>query len=245
MMNICLVYYYYVSLASLVVVSGLSSDGQTLLSLSTGWVSSSPSLLSSWNASHVDPCLWVGVVCDPANLQVVALDLSDSQISGEVGPEISHLSQLKSLNLSFNDFSGPIPSQIGNCTRLQYLDLSVNSLSGNIPNTLGNLLTLKHLNLGTNSLNGSIPEYIFHIPTLEILALSLNRLTGFIPSNLGMQPCSKNYANSAGLEGQIPLGYGGCKKLNYLDLSFNQVVSLPPQLGNCTNLEQFAVVGSG
>ncbi|GJZ34822.1 receptor-like protein kinase [Tanacetum coccineum] len=155
--------------------------------------SSSPSLICHLGKlSHVDPCLWVGVVCDPANLQVVTLDLSDSQISGEVGPEISHLTQLKSLNLSFNDFSGPIPSQIGNCTRLQYLDLSVNSLSGNIPNTLGNLLTLKHLNLGTNSLNGSIPEYIFHIPTLEILALSLNRLTGFIPSNLGMQPCSKN-----------------------------------------------------
>ncbi|GJS00245.1 receptor-like protein kinase [Tanacetum coccineum] len=246
MMKVCLAY-YYLSLASLV-VSGLSFDGQTLLSLSTRWVSSSsPSLLSSWNASHANPCLWAGVVCDPTNLQVVALDLSDSQISGEIGPEISRLSQLKSLNLSFNDFSGPIPSQIGNCTRLQYLDLSVNSLTGNIPNTLGNLLTLKHLNLLSNSLNGSIPESIFHIPRLEILTLSDNQLTGFIPSNLGNAtmlqelyidnnqftgslPYSINNleslttldAHSAGLKGQIPLGYGGCKKLNYLDLAFNQ-----------------------
>ncbi|PWA96488.1 hypothetical protein CTI12_AA037750 [Artemisia annua] len=193
----------------------------------------------------------------------------DSQISGEIGPEISHLSQLKSLNLSVNHFSGPIPSQIGDCTRLQHLDLSVNSLSGNIPSTLGNLLTLKNLNLADNLLNGSIPKSIFHIPTLKLLALSLNRLTGFIPSNLGNAtmlqilvignnqftgslPFSINNlenltyldASSAGLEGEIPLGYGGCKKLKYLDLSFNQFASLPPQLGNCTNLGQFSVVGS-
>lgn len=249
-------------------VSGLSSDGQTLLSLSRHWISIPPHLVSTWNASAANPCSWFGVACD-RNKLVISLDLSNSQISGELGPEISWLTQLKSLNLSSNYLSGPIPSQIGNCSLLQQLDLSLNVLNGEIPDSFGNL-RLKSLCLFNNSLNGSIPESIFHIPSLEVLRLSFNQLTGSIPSNLGNAtllqqlyldnnqftgslPDSLNNlvnlvyldANTNGLEGRIPLGSNGCKDLIYLDLSFSNFIRLPPELGNCTSLEQFSIVFSG
>ncbi|XP_071728547.1 uncharacterized protein [Rutidosis leptorrhynchoides] len=252
-----------------VVVSGLCPDGQILLSLSTHWIST-PSLISTWNASDPYPCSWPGVLCDPNNNNfIVSLDLSGCQITGQLGPEISRLTHLKSINLSSNYISGPIPSQIANCSLLQHLDLSLNFFSGNIPESLGNLLNLKYLSLFNNSLNASIPESVFRIPNLEILLLSFNNLNGFIPSNLGnstklQQLCIDNNrftqslpdslnnlanivyldAHDAGLEGKIPLG-GSCKNLIYLDLSFNQFISLPPELGNCSKLQQFAVVGSG
>ncbi|CAH1422944.1 unnamed protein product [Lactuca virosa] len=246
-------------------VSGLSSDGETLLSLSRHWISIPPSLVSTWNDSDANPCSWVGVLCD-RNKLVISLDLSKSQISGELGPEISRLTQLKYLNLSFNHLSGQIPSSISNCSRLQQLDLSLNDLTGKIPDSFGNL-RLKSLILSNNSLNGSIPESIFHISGLEVLLLSSNQLTGLIPSNLGNAtmlnklclddnhftgslPDSLNdLANlvyldvhKAGVEGRIPLGSNGCKDLIYLDLSFNNFIRLPPELGNCSNLQQFAVV---
>ncbi|GJW15550.1 receptor-like protein kinase [Tanacetum coccineum] len=128
-------------------------------------------------------------------LVVVALHLSNTQISEEIRPEISHLSQLKSLDLSFSHFSGPTPSQIGDCTRLQYLELSANSLSGNIPNTLDNLLTLKHLNLAM----------------LQKLFIDNNQFkTGSLPFSINnLENLTYLDANSAGLKGQISLGYGG------------------------------------
>ncbi|KAK9066135.1 hypothetical protein SSX86_013456 [Deinandra increscens subsp. villosa] len=228
-----------------VVVSSLNSDGQTLLSLASHWSSSIP---PSWNASHPDPCLWEGVLCRRGS--VVSLNLSACDIRGEIGPEISRLTHLRSLDLSFNTH-----------------------LSGNIPHTLGNLLHLRSLSLSNNSLNGSIPDSIFRIPTLEELLLSFNHLTGFIPSNLGNATmlqtlCLDNNhftgslphsltnlrnlvyldAHSSGVEGRIPpLGAYGCHSLVYLDLSFNRFVGalIPPELGNCSSLEQFALVGCG
>ncbi|PWA68139.1 hypothetical protein CTI12_AA312140 [Artemisia annua] len=78
---------------------------------------------------------------------------------------------------------------------------------------------------------------------LQRLFIDNNQFTGSLPYSINnLENLTILDAHSAGLKGQIPLGYGECKKLNYLDIYFNQFVNLPPQLGNCTNLDQFAVV---
>ncbi|GLU22347.1 hypothetical protein SLE2022_384280 [Rubroshorea leprosula] len=62
-----------------------------------------------------------------------------------------------SLNLSSSDLTGEIPSCIANLTELQYLDLSNNSLTGSVPEFLSQLQFLTVLNLEENMLNGSVP----------------------------------------------------------------------------------------
>ncbi|KAJ0895780.1 putative non-specific serine/threonine protein kinase [Helianthus annuus] len=121
-----LIIIYFSMVAFFYSACSLNSDGQTLLSLASHWVSAPP----TWNASHDDPCGWLGVLCDPVTNLVVSLNLSASHIVGELGPEISQLTHLKTLNLSLNTISGTIPPEIANCTRLQQLDLFRNNFTG-------------------------------------------------------------------------------------------------------------------
>ncbi|PWA60012.1 hypothetical protein CTI12_AA207960 [Artemisia annua] len=136
-------YYYYFSLASLVVVvSGLSSDGQTLLSLSTHWVtSSSPSLLSSWNASHT-------------NLGQFAV--VGSGLTGKIPPEIGNCTSLSDLQLDTNQLEGRIPSEFG-MLNLTNLSLSTNRLTGKVPMSIWKIKSLEYLLLYENSLAGELP----------------------------------------------------------------------------------------
>ncbi|KAE8700679.1 putative leucine-rich repeat receptor-like protein kinase [Hibiscus syriacus] len=62
-----------------------------------------------------------------------------------------------SLNLSSSNLNGEIPNAIANLTQLQYLDLSNNRLTGPVAEFLANLQFLTLLNLSRNMLNGSIP----------------------------------------------------------------------------------------
>ncbi|KAI4995069.1 hypothetical protein ZWY2020_034972 [Hordeum vulgare] len=87
-------------------------------------------VLASWNtSSHF--CRWSGVACSrqkqvvalrlglqPARPHLAApgkpvrphgLDLGGNRLSGEIPPELGHLSSLRSLNLSGNFLTGAIP----------------------------------------------------------------------------------------------------------------------------------------
>ena len=152
-------------------VSGLNSDGITLLALLRHWTSVPSSITSSWNASDSSPCSWAGVQCDNAH-NVMSLNLSSQAISGRLGPEIGHLSQLQILDLSYNNFFGVIPKELGNCSVLEELDLSVNNFSGEIPDRFENLQSLLSLSLYENMLIGEIPESVFRIAHLEYVYLN-------------------------------------------------------------------------
>ncbi|CAK7323715.1 unnamed protein product [Dovyalis caffra] len=205
-------------------VSGLNSDGLTLLSLLRQWNSVPPSIVSSWNASETGmvstPCSWLGIGCDNRTHSVVSLNLSAYAISGQLGPEIGQLKQLKTIDLSTNDFSGDIPSQLGNCTLLEYLDLSENSFTGEIPDSFKYLQNLESLSLFSNLLSGEMPESLTNLENLVELFLDHNSL-----------------------EGRIPIGFSNCKNLETLDLSFNSYSGgVPPDLGNCSSLAFLAII---
>ncbi|CAN6441416.1 unnamed protein product [Victoria cruziana] len=85
-----------------------------------------------------DPCLpvrsWDGVTCDSASTpRIVTLDLSNSELSGIIAPQISKLSALKTLNLSRNNLKGSVPLFLRDLQDLCNIDLSSNDLSGSIP----------------------------------------------------------------------------------------------------------------
>ena len=54
---------------------------------------------------------------------IIELDLTSNNLSGEIPDEIGNLYNLVELNLNNNELSGQIPNQIGNLINLEYLSL--------------------------------------------------------------------------------------------------------------------------
>ena len=59
------------------------------------------------------------------------------------------------LDLSNNNLSGTIPTEIGQLVHLQKLNLFKNQIEGQIPNVFGSMKDLKELNLAFYNLSGS------------------------------------------------------------------------------------------
>ncbi|KAF0927288.1 hypothetical protein E2562_031492 [Oryza meyeriana var. granulata] len=92
---------------------------------------------------------WMGDPCVPKTLSWDRLTCSYATSSR---PRIT------SLNLSSSNLSGDISSSFANLKAVKYLDLSNNNLTGSIPDALSELPSLTVLDLTGNQLNGSIPS---------------------------------------------------------------------------------------
>ncbi|CAL5029691.1 unnamed protein product [Urochloa decumbens] len=85
-------------------------------------------------------------------------DFSYNKLSGEIPPELGHLTNLKALNLSHNNFVGKIPESFANMTEIESLDLSHNELSGALPRQLSHLSSLAVFSVAYNNLSGCVPD---------------------------------------------------------------------------------------
>ncbi len=210
---------------------------------------------------------WHGISTDSMG-HVIALELDDSNLIGEIPSEIGRLSQLERLLLSFNDLEGELPAElaslsqlvifaaagnrltgslpswIGELPNLERIALFGNQFSGEIPSSFGDLSGLLLLRLDDNELTGEIPPEIGTLSKLELLEISNNRLTGEIPielaelSNLTGLVLSKNH-----LSGEVPREFGRLANLQNLRLDFNRLTgAIPPELGNLTRLENFEIL---
>ncbi|XP_052156186.1 putative leucine-rich repeat receptor-like protein kinase At2g19210 [Oryza glaberrima] len=92
---------------------------------------------------------WMGDPCVPKTL---AWDSLTCSYSTSIRPRIT------SLNLSSSDLRGDISSSFANLKGVQYLNLSNNNLTGSIPDALSQLPLLAVLDLAGNQLSGSIPS---------------------------------------------------------------------------------------
>jgi hypothetical protein len=88
---------------------------------------------------------WYGVTVK--NDKVIAIDLSDNNLSGSLPEELSKLTSLESINLFKNTISGSLPQSIGNLTSLKTLNISFNKLTGKIPASIGNAKQLQTIEL--------------------------------------------------------------------------------------------------
>ncbi|KAF7838503.1 putative LRR receptor-like serine/threonine-protein kinase [Senna tora] len=165
---------------------------------------------TQWNTTTSNPCEWPGISCsffsfsgteEAAAAAVVGVDLSDSNISGEIFKNFSQLTHLTHLDLSGNTISGGIPEDLSLCINLVYLNLSHNLLEGEIM-----------------SLSG--------LRKLETLDLSENRLHGDVgldfPANICDNLVSLNISGN-NFSGEIDRCFDQCLKLKYLDLSTNNL----------------------
>ena len=126
---------------------------------------------------------WHGVVTNSSG-HVIALELSENALAGEIPSELGSLSNLLGLKFHRNELTGEIPSELSNLSNLVELDLSYNELTGEIPSELGNLTSLEQLDLAWNKLTGKIPSELGNLTNLKSLLLQGNQLSGEIPPEL-------------------------------------------------------------
>ncbi|XP_039004675.1 putative leucine-rich repeat receptor-like protein kinase At2g19210 [Hibiscus syriacus] len=78
------------------------------------------------------------------------------------------------VNLSSSNLNGEIPNVIPNLSQLQHLDLSNNRLTGPVPEFLANLQFLTALNLSRNTFNGSVPAKLRQRANQDLLDLIMD-----------------------------------------------------------------------
>ena len=204
-----------------------STDGDNWFN-NTNWLTDAP--LDEWH----------GVIID-FDGRVSELNLNHNLLTGELPPELSNLTNLKTLDLRVNRLTREIPHQLGELTNLIRIDLSNNQLAGSIPVELGNLTNLTGLYLGQNLLAGDIPAELGRLTNLRVLYLDGNELT---LSNEALSGIS-NLVNlealglaSNRLSGEIPTQLSNLNKLEQLRLSDNQLTGvIPLELIRLANME--------
>nr|VDD55808.1 unnamed protein product [Brassica oleracea] len=96
----------------------------------------------SWQG---DPCvpekfLWDGLNCDNSKNSsppiITSLDLSSSNLTGNITQAIENLSHLQKLNLSNNNLTGEIPEFLAYIKSLLVIDLTGNNFTGSVPPSL-------------------------------------------------------------------------------------------------------------
>lgn len=181
------------------VVNG-NSEGDALYALRRS-VKDPDNVLQSWDPNLVCPCTWFHVTCNQDN-QVTRLDLGNSNLSGNLVPDLGKLEHLQYLELYKNNIGGTIPAELGNLKNLISLDLYNNNITGKIPATLGKLKSLVFMRLNDNHLVGRIPRELASISSLKVVDVSSNNLCGPIPTTGPFEHIPlNNFENNPRLEG--------------------------------------------
>jgi len=136
---------------------------------------------------------------------IILLQLSCLNISGDIPRRICNLKHLEELHLSNNNLTGKIPKEIYKLKKLKELCLFDNKLTGEIPKEIRELKKLKALCLDCNKLTGKIPREIFNLTSLRYINLHCNNLVGEIPKEIGkLQNLSELTLCDNELTGSIP-----------------------------------------
>ncbi|KAK1414326.1 hypothetical protein QVD17_30070 [Tagetes erecta] len=174
------------------------------------------------------------------------LDLSGNYFNGTIPMFIGSMVQLKHLNLGLNDFAGNIPLELGNLTNLQELSLEHLFTIDNL-DWLSQLSHLETLHMDDSSL-AKVDKWVNVIISLKKLStLRLDRcdlsyvmhpysyssINLSFPSSIVTLSLKENNLNSSMYHWLFPLTNN---KLEELDVSGNNLDSIPRYLGNLCSL---------
>ncbi|CAH1646755.1 unnamed protein product [Spodoptera littoralis] len=155
-----------------------------------------------------------------AEAEVHIVDFSKNKLT-EVPRGLVQVSDtLSSLVLASNNLSN-IPADINRCRHLQYLDLGKNLLM-ELPPELGDLNNLRELVISNNKFT-KIPRCVYQLDNLEILLAAENKIDEI------------NVSSDA---------LARLKKLAVLDLTNNNIFTVPPELGHFTHLRTLELMGN-
>ena len=211
-------------------------------------------------------CNWYGILCDNKTQHILALDLFNNNLSGNVHTngtinlkfllsfriDVSNVygaldkilatmpKYLIRLNLAYTKVDGEIPKEIANnVPLLSKLQLSGSQIHGEIPDSIGNLTHLMLLSLGGTKLQGSIPQSISMLKNLWFLDLQDLKLTGNLSVIHNLTQLVYLHLSSNKITGVIPEDIGErCPNLTEILLQDNKISGhLPRSIGMLSNLE--------
>ncbi|NXG14943.1 LRC40 protein, partial [Grallaria varia] len=149
---------------------------------------------------------------------VATANFSKNQLR-EVPPRIVELKDsVCDVNLGFNKISS-ISLELCRLHKLTHLDLRNNILTS-LPKEMEALAKLQIINLAFNRFK-EFPGVLYHLPALETILLSNNQVGSIDPVQLK-----------------------GMERLGTLDLQNNDLLQVPPELGNCENLRTLLLEGN-
>ncbi|KAM9385341.1 leucine-rich repeat-containing protein 40 [Pholidichthys leucotaenia] len=149
---------------------------------------------------------------------VATVNFSKNQLTSIPHRLVELSSSLTELDLGFNRLRCCSPD-ICSLLRLTHIDLRNNQLS-DLPSEMKNLTKLRSIILNYNRFK-SFPEVLYEIFSLETVLLGNNQVGGLDPARL------------------IKLA-----NLSTLDLSNNDLLNVPPDLGLCTSLRSLSLEGN-
>ncbi|MBA0660565.1 hypothetical protein Goklo_012565 [Gossypium klotzschianum] len=227
------IHYKLFEFAAFAAVSGnsLDTDKEVLLNLKSFLEEQNRvnrGRYTEWNERSSNPCEWYGILCSNGEARIIGIDLSDSNISGEIchnlvylnlshnilGGELmlTGLTGLEKLDLSTNRFHGEVKFSFpAICHKLVVANLSMNNFWGSIDYFDG-CWNLQYLDLSSNNFSGNIWT---GFATLIEFSVAENYFTGSVPASCFMENCT----------------------VQILDLSENKFQSeVPGEISNCKNL---------
>ncbi|CAI5468329.1 unnamed protein product [Closterium sp. Yama58-4] len=226
-----------------------------LLSLKTAW-GSDFFRAETWSDAEGEHQWW-GVTVD-SDGDVVALELPNANLEGEIPEELTKFHDLATLDLRGNRLSGNIPTGIfSNLTSLHEIYLSNNLLQGKVPwieffysndskvttlrldgnrfsgkirpKAFDNATSLQALFLGNNKFYGKIPRSLGSCKEISVIDLKNNQFSDLMPTTIADLPALEVLDVSGNkLTGPIPNFLGRLPSLVNLDLSNNQFSGLVP-----------------
>ncbi|KRK03617.1 leucine-rich repeat-containing protein 40 isoform X4 [Drosophila yakuba] len=149
---------------------------------------------------------------------VHVVDFARNQLS-TLPNGLQHMKDLVTELVLSNNVIGYVPQFISQFTRISFLNLS-NNLLNDLPTEFGVLNTLRELNIANNRFQ-FIPNCVYELKGLEIFIASENHIKMLNVSGLQSMP-----------------------RLSTLDLRNNDIETVPPILGNLTNITHLELVGN-
>ncbi|XVF79304.1 hypothetical protein PTKIN_Ptkin14bG0210800 [Pterospermum kingtungense] len=204
--------------------------------------------LQRLNLAHND--FWMSEI--PSTISRLAslrhLNLSNSNISGSVPQEISHLSKLVSLDLSFNYVlsieNSAMKRMAQNMTHLRVLLLNEVNMLAVAPHSLLNFssslttLDLDDCDLGEDH-GGEFPVNIFQLPNLQWIRLSGNSMIVHFPKSNWTSPLRFLEAVGTGSTGLTGIFHNCIGDLKYLEhIEVRGTGELPNSIGNLVSLKR-------
>ncbi|CAL5343077.1 unnamed protein product [Camellia sinensis] len=162
-----------------------------------------------------------------------------NQLSGTL-PDFTRFSSLRELDLSYNQLNGPFPESFGPLPSLVDLDLSRNQITSNSFQGViseahfSNLYSLQYLDLSFNHLVLNLSSDWDPPFQLREINLAFCNLGPYFPKWLQKQnKISKLDISGAGISDTVPSWFWDLSpKLNFLNLSCNQINGLLPDLSS-------------
>ncbi|XP_035835703.1 receptor-like protein 6 [Helianthus annuus] len=127
---------------------------------------------------------------------IVAYDVSNNYLNGEIPPWICELKFLQFLDLSSNQMTRTLPSCFGNLyNSLSVLDLKQYSFHGPMMNTCTQGSPLKKIDLSKNQFSGQVSKSLADCIKLEFLSLAANSFEDVFSALVGnsSQPTSAHF----------------------------------------------------